>query len=87
MLERARPDAPDWRDQTHPIALLKDWAYAGDETRRQTQRLGYQPVVASKKSNRRSLWQHDGLIYRRHKEIERLLQHLKGDRRVSTRSD
>ena len=54
-----------------PIALVLDRPFEDDDTRRQAQRLGYQPVV-SPKSNRRSLWQYDGLLYRRRKEIDRL---------------
>ena len=69
-----------------PIALLIDRTYEGDETRRQAQRLGYQPVVPPK-SNRRSPWQYDSLRYRRRNEIERLFRRLKRYRRVFTRYD
>ena len=54
-----------------PIALLMGRTDAGDETPKQAQRLGDQPVF-SPKSNRRSPWQYDGLLYRRRNEIERL---------------
>ena len=75
-------DAPVWRaliqhivPVKRPIALLMDRAYEGDETRRQAQCLGYQPVVPPK-SNRRSPWQYDRALYRRRNEIEQLFGRL-----------
>ena len=86
-------DAPGGRGWMEPIgavkqsiALLLDRAFAGDDTRRQARRLGYQPVVPPK-SNRRSPWQYDGLLSRRRNAIERLLRRLKRYRHVFTRYD
>ena len=53
----ADPDAPYRLKQ--PIALWIDRTHAGDKTRRQAQRVSYQPVVVVK-SNRRLPWPYDG---------------------------
>ena len=68
------------------FALLMDRAFEGDETRRQAQRLEYQPVVPPT-SNRCSSWQYEGLLSRRRNDIDRLLRCLKRYRRVFTRYD
>ena len=79
---RMQPSGP----VKQPIALVMERAFAGDDTRSQAQRLGYQPVVPPK-SNRHSLWQYDGLLSRRRNDIDRLLRRLKRDRLVFTRYD
>ena len=77
-------DAPDGRVGMQPIgpvkqprALLMDRAFEDDDTQRQAQRFGYQPVFPAK-FKRRSPWQSDGLLYRRRYDIERLLRCRKG---------
>ena len=72
--------------EKQPIALVMERAFEGDDTRSQAQRRGYQPVVPPK-FNRRSPWQYDGLLYRQHNEIEKLLRRLKRYRHVFTRDD
>ncbi len=86
-------DAPEGRTllhrfgkRSHPIPLLMDRAYEGDETRQLAVELGYVPVVPPK-NNRRTPWDYDRALYTRRNEIERLFRRLKGFRRLFSRFD
>ena len=48
----------------HPVYLLMDRAYEGDETRALAVELGYIPVVPPK-SNRKNPWDYDKQLYNR----------------------
>ena len=63
-----------------------DRAYAGHETRRLAEDLGFVPVVPPN-PNRVEPWEYDRVTYRRRNEVERLFRRLKGYRRVFTRYD
>ncbi len=70
----------------HPVHLLMDRAYEGDETRALAAELGYIPVVPPK-SNRKSPWDYDKALYKRRNQVERLFRRLKRFRRIFTRYD
>ena len=64
----------------HPVYLLMDRAYEGDETRALAVELGYIPVVPPK-SNRKDPWDYDKELYKLRNQVERLF------RRIFTRYD
>jgi len=70
----------------HPIHLLMDRAYEGDETRTLAVELGYIPVVPPK-SNRKNPWNYDKELYKQRNQVERLFRRLKRFRRIFTRYD
>ncbi len=70
----------------HPVHLLMDRAYEGDETRALAIELGYIPVVPPK-SNRKNLWDYDKELYKLRNQVERLFRRLKRFRRIFTRYD
>ncbi len=70
----------------HPVHLLMDRAYEGDETRALAIELGYIPVVPPK-SNRKNLWDYDKELYKLRNQVERLFRPLKRFRRIFTRYD
>lgn len=70
----------------HPIYLLMDRAYEGNETRALAEELGYIPVVPPK-SNRRDPWDYDKQLYKQRNQVERLFRRLKRFRRIFTRYD
>ena len=67
-------------------SLLMDRAYEGNETRRVSRSLGYEPVVPPN-PNRLKLWEYDKELYKKRNEVERLFRRLKGFRRIATRYD
>jgi transposase len=84
-------DAPEGRKllrsmgaAPHPIPLLMDRAYEGDETRQLALALGFVPVVPPKR-NRLIPWDYDRALYKRRNQIERLFRRLKGFRRIFSR--
>ncbi len=86
-------DAPEGRallrqlgSVEHPVHLLMDHAYEGDETRALAVELGYIPVVPPK-SNRKSPWDYDKVLYKQRNQVERLFRRLKRFRRIFTRYD
>jgi len=86
-------DAPEGRallrklgSVDHPIHLLMDRAYEGDETRALAIELGYIPVVPPK-SNRKNPWDYDKELYKQRNQGERLFRRLKRFRRIFTRYD
>ncbi len=66
--------------------LLMDKAYEGDETRELAESLNFIPVVPPK-SNRKSPWKYDKILYKYRNEIERLFCRVKRFRRIFTRYD
>ena len=65
-----RGDAPEGRallqqlgSVDHPVYLLMDRAYEGDETRVLAAELGYIPVVPPKR-NRKNPWNYDKKLYK-----------------------
>ena len=70
----------------HPVYLLMDRAYEGDETRALAAELGYIPVVPPK-SNRKKPWDYDKQLYKQRNQVERLFRRLKRFRRIFTRYD
>ena len=70
----------------HPVYLLMDRAYEGDETRALAMELGYTPVVPPK-SNRKNPWDYDKQLYKQRNQVERLFRRLKRFRRIFTRYD
>jgi transposase len=68
----------------HPIALVMDRAYEGNETRQLALDLGYAPVVPPLRT-RVDAWTYDRVLYKRRNEIERLFRRLKGFRRIFSR--
>jgi len=68
----------------HPISLVMDRAYEGDETRQLALDLGYAPVVPPLRT-RVDAWTYDRILYKRRSEIERLFRRLKGFRRIFSR--
>jgi len=70
----------------HPVHLLMDRAYEGDETRTLATELGYVPVVPPK-SNRKNPWNYDKELYKQRNQVERLFRRLKRFRRIFTRYD
>ena len=70
----------------HPVYLLMDWAYEGDETRALAVELGYTPVVPPK-SNRKNPWDYDKELYKQRNQVERLFRRIKRFRRIFTRYD
>ena len=64
----------------HPVYLLMDRAYEGDETRALAVELGYIPVVPPKR-NRKNPWDYDKQLYKQRNQVERLF------RRIFTRYD
>lgn len=70
----------------HPVYLLMDRAYGGDETRALADELGYMPVVPPK-SNRKNLWDYDKQLYKQRNQVKRLFRRLKRFRRIFTRYD
>jgi transposase len=70
----------------HPVYLLMDRAYEGDETRALAVELGYTPVVPPK-SNRKNPWDYDKKLYKQRNQVERLFRRIKHFRRIFTRYD
>ena len=70
----------------HPVYLLMDRAYEGDETRALAVELGYIPVVPPK-SNRKNPWNYDKQLYKQRNQVERLFRRIKRFRRIFTRYD
>ena len=70
----------------HPVYLLMDRAYEGDETRALAAELGYIPVVPPK-SNRKNPWDYDKQLYKLRNQVERLFRRIKRFRRIFTRYD
>ena len=70
----------------HPVYLLMDRAYEGDETRALAVELGYIPVVPPK-SNRKDPWDYDKQLYKQRNQVERLFRRIKRFRRIFTRYD
>ena len=70
----------------HPVYLLMDRAYEGDETRTLAMELGYIPVVPPK-SNRKHPWDYDKQLYKQRNQVERLFRRIKRFRRIFTRYD
>ena len=70
----------------HPVYLLMDWAYEGDETRSLAMELGYTPIVPPKR-NRKNPWDYDKQLYKQRNQIERLFRRIKRFRRIFTRYD
>ena len=70
----------------HPVYLLMDRAYEGDETRALAMELGYTPVVPPK-TNRKNPWDYDKQLYKQRNQIERLFRRIKRFRRIFTRYD
>ena len=88
-----RGDAPEGRallqqlgPVEHPVYLLMDRAYEGDETRSFAVELGYIPVVPPK-CNRKNPWDYDKQLYKQRNQVERLFRRLKRFRRIFTRYD
>lgn len=86
-------DAPEGRallrklgSVDHPVQLLMDRAYEGDETRALAVELGYIPVVPPKR-NRKNPWKYDRELYKQRNQVERLFRRLKRFRRIFTRYD
>ena len=55
----------------HPLYLLMDRAYEGDETRALAVEFGYIAVVPPK-SNRKNPWSYDTQLYKQRNQVERL---------------
>jgi len=70
----------------HPVYLLMDCVYEGDETRALAVELGYIPVVPPK-SNRKNPWGYDRELYKQRNQVERLFRRPKRFRRIFTRYD
>lgn len=71
----------------HPVYLLMDRVYEGDETRALAMELGYIPVVPPK-SNRKDPWDYDKELYKQRSQIERLFHRIEQRfRRIFTRYD
>ena len=70
----------------HPVYLLMNRAYEGDETRALAVELGYIPVVPPK-SNRKDSWDYNKELYKLRKQVERLFRRIKRFRRIFTRYD
>ena len=70
----------------HPVYLLMDRAYEGEETRTLAAKLGYIPVVPPKR-NRKNPWDYDKQLYKQRNQVERLFRRLKRFRRIFTRYD
>ena len=70
----------------HPVYLLMDRAYEGDETRALAVELGYIPIVPPK-SNRKDPWTYDKELYKQRNQVERLFRRIKRFRRIFTRYD
>ena len=68
----------------HPISLVMDRAYEGNETRQLALDLGYAPVVPPLRTLV-DAWTYDRILYKRRNEIERLFRRLKGFRRIFSR--
>ena len=86
-------DAPEGRtllrkldSVDHPVYLLINRAYEGDETRALAVELGYTPVVPPK-SNRKNPWDYDKQLYKQRNQVERLFRRIKRFRRIFTRYD
>ena len=70
----------------HPVHLLMDRAYEGDETRALALELGYMPVVPLKR-NRKNPWSYDEQLYKQRNQVESLFRRIKRFRRIFTRYD
>lgn len=68
----------------HPLFLLKDQAYEGDETRALAVELGYIPIVPPK-SNCKDPWDYDKKWYKQRNQVERLFRRIKRFHRIFTR--
>lgn len=86
-------DAPEGRKLLETMGeaarityLLMDRAYEGDETRTLAFELGYNPVVPPK-SNRKTPWIYDKVLYKMRNQVERLFRRIKRFRRIFTRYD
>ena len=60
--------------------------YAGDNTRFLAQSLNFKPIVPPK-SNRKSPWIFDKVLYKSRNKVERLFRKIKRFRRIFTRYD
>lgn len=67
----------------HPVYLLMDRAYEGDETRALAMELGYIPVVPPKR-NRKDPWDYDEELYKQRNPVERFFRRIKRFRRIFT---
>ena len=72
--------------EVQDLILIADRAYEGDETRNLALRLGYHLCIPPK-SNRKSPWDYDKVLYKSRNEIERLFRRVKEYRRIFTRYD
>lgn len=70
--------------QQHPVHLLMDRAYEGNETRQLALDLGFIPVVPPLRT-RVQPWEYNREMYKRRNEVERLFRRLKGFRRIFSR--
>ena len=70
----------------HPLYLLMDRAYEGEETRALAVEHGYIPVVPPK-NNRKNPWSYDTRLYKQRNQVERLFRRIKRYRRIFTRYD
>ena len=70
----------------HPVHLLMDRAYEGNETRALALELGYMPVVPPKR-NRKNPWSYDEQLYKQRNQVESLFRRIKRFRRICTRYD
>ena len=70
----------------HPVHLLMDRAYEGNETRALALELGYMPVVPPKR-NRKNPWSYDEQLYKQRNQVESLFRRIKRFRRIFTRYD
>ena len=66
----------------HPLYLLMNRAYEGDETRALAAELGHIAVVPPK-SNRKNPWSYDAQLYKQRNQVERLFRRIKRFRRIS----
>lgn len=69
----------------HPVYLLMDRAYEGNETRALAVELGYIPVVQPKALE--DPWDYDKELYKLRNQVERLFRRIKRFRRIFTRYD
>ena len=70
----------------HPVHLLMDRAYEGNETRALALELGYMPVVPPKR-NRKNPGSYDEQLYKQRNQVESLFRRIKRFRRIFTRYD
>ena len=75
-----------WRSLGKKRYLLMDKAYEDNNTRFLTQSLNFKPIVPPK-SNRKTPWIFDKVLYKPRNNIERLFRKIKRFRRIFTRYD